>query len=100
MYLPQIEPVTTLSKDYKSIFSKLNKGPVVLAMRSRPAAVLLSVGDYEKMVTRLEQLELLLEAKRNLARAEAEPSTVIFHDELKQLLLEKRSQGTATRVEA
>jgi PHD/YefM family antitoxin component YafN of YafNO toxin-antitoxin module len=100
LHVPQIEPVTTLSKDYKAIFSKLNKGPVVLAMRSRPAAVLLSVDDYERMVTRLEQLELFLEAKRNLARAEAEPSTVISHNELKQLLLEKRNQGKAPRVGA
>ena len=93
IHIPQIEPVTRLSKDYKGIFSQLNKGPVVLAMRSRPAAVLLSVSDYEQMVTRLEQFELLSEAKRNLARAEADPTTVITHDELKRLVMEKRAQG-------
>jgi PHD/YefM family antitoxin component YafN of YafNO toxin-antitoxin module len=98
MHIPQIEPVTNLSKDYKTIFAKLNDGPVILAMRSRPAAVLLSVSDYEKMVTRLEQFELLAEAKRNLARADADPSTVISHDELKRLLLEKRTHGALAYV--
>jgi PHD/YefM family antitoxin component YafN of YafNO toxin-antitoxin module len=98
MHIPQIEPVTNLSKNYKVIFAKLSNGPVILAMRSRPAAVLLSVSDYEKMVTRLEQFELLAEAKRNLARAEANPSTVISHDELKRLLLEQCAQGTPAYV--
>jgi len=91
MHIPQIEPVTTLSKDYKGVFSKLANGPVILAMRSRPAAVLLSITDYENMVTRLENFELLAEAKRNLARAEANPSTVMSHDELKRLMIEKRA---------
>ena len=98
MHIPQIEPVTNLSKDYKLIFAKLDNGPVILAMRSRPAAVLLSVSDYEKLVTRVEQFELLAEAKRNLARADANSSTVISHDELKRLLLEKRAQGAPAHV--
>lgn len=92
MHIPQIEPVTSLSKDYRSVFSKLDNGPVILASRSRPAAVLLSVDDYEKLMTRLEYFELVAEAKRNLAKADANPSTVISHDELKRLLLEKRTQ--------
>jgi hypothetical protein len=40
----------------------------------------------------------LSEAKRNLARAEADPSTVISHDELKRLLIEKRTQETSGHV--
>lgn len=90
MHIPQIEPVTSLSKDYKAVFSKLENGPVVLAMRSRPAAVLLSVSDYEALMTRLDHFELLTEAKRNLEKADTEPSTVISHDELKRLLLQKQ----------
>ena len=61
MNMPQIEPVTTLSRDYKTIFDKLKDGPVFLAQRSRPAAVLLSVSDYEEMLKRLEYLEDLAE---------------------------------------
>lgn len=36
------------------------------------------------------ELALLAEAKRNLAKADAQPWTVTAHDELKRLLLEKR----------
>ena len=36
MNMPQIEAVTGLSRDYRSIFAKLAKGPVFLAQRSRP----------------------------------------------------------------
>jgi PHD/YefM family antitoxin component YafN of YafNO toxin-antitoxin module len=61
MGIPQIEPVTSLSRDYRAVFGKLEEGPVFLAQRSRPAAVLLSVGDYKEMLDRLEYLEDLAE---------------------------------------
>jgi PHD/YefM family antitoxin component YafN of YafNO toxin-antitoxin module len=89
MNMPQIEPVTGLSRDYKMIFAKLEKGPVFLAQRSKPAAVLLSVRDYEQMVERLKQLELLVEAKRILAEMERDPSSVVSLDELKRQLTAK-----------
>lgn len=91
MRIPQIEPVTTLSKDYRTVFDKLANGPVVLAMRSRAAAVLLSVEEYEDMVSRLERFELIAAAKHNLAKAKADPSTLTSHDELKRLMLEKQA---------
>ncbi len=59
---------------------------VILSEQNRPAAVLLSVSEYEKMSTRLDHLELLREAKRNLAKAALHPDTTISHDDLKQLL--------------
>jgi prevent-host-death family protein len=61
MGVPQIEPVTSLSRDYRTVFSKLEEGPVFLAQRSRPAAVLLSVSDYKDLLDRLEDLEDLAE---------------------------------------
>jgi len=87
--MPQIEPVTGLSRDYKTIFAKLAKGPVFLAQRSKPAAVLLSVGEYEKMINRLKQLELLLEGKRILAEMASDPVNVVSLAELKQKLAAK-----------
>lgn len=54
MNTPQIEPVTTLARDHKSVFAKLGAGPVFLAQRSKSAAVLLSIGDYEKLVADAE----------------------------------------------
>jgi PHD/YefM family antitoxin component YafN of YafNO toxin-antitoxin module len=89
MNIPQIEPITTMAKDHKAVLAMLHSGPVILAQRSRPAAVLLSISDYEKMMTRLQHLELLAEARRNLARAEVEPATLISHDDLKRLLTEQ-----------
>jgi len=87
--MPQIEPVTGLSRDYKTIFAKLEKGPVFLAQRSKPAAVLLSVRNYEQLVERLKRLELLIEAKRILAEMESDPDSVISLDELKRRLAAK-----------
>ncbi|MEZ4860510.1 MAG: hypothetical protein R3C14_04360 [Caldilineaceae bacterium] len=57
--MPQMEPVMSLSKNDKTIISKI---------------------------------ALLAEAKRNLAKAEVDPSSVISHDELKQILIKQREQ--------
>ncbi len=86
MRIPQIEPVTSLVSDYKALISKLTNGPVILSEQNRPAAVLFSVSEYEKMAARLNQLELLREAKRNLAKAVLHPDMTISHDDLKQIL--------------
>jgi PHD/YefM family antitoxin component YafN of YafNO toxin-antitoxin module len=50
MAIAQITPVTQLIRDHLSVLSKLINGPVVLAQRSKPTAVLLSVNDYEKLL--------------------------------------------------
>lgn len=63
MVLPQIESVTTLARDFKAVLAKLPHGPVFIAQRSEPAAVVLSVGDYERLsnaeieLRRLQRLE-------------------------------------------
>lgn len=95
MGIPQIEPVTGLSRDYRSIFAKLGKGPVFLAQRSKPAAVLLSLNEYERLVTRLQRYELLSEAKRIAARIDSGEEKTISHEELKRLMLEKSQQGVS-----
>ena len=64
MTMPQIEPVTKLSRDYKTIFAKLSNGPVFLAQRSKPAAVLLSVQEYEALLSQIQPAE-------DVARADA-----------------------------
>ncbi|MEZ4659333.1 MAG: type II toxin-antitoxin system Phd/YefM family antitoxin [Caldilineaceae bacterium] len=92
MNLPQIEPVTTLSRNYKALFAKLSKGPIFLAQRSKPAAVLLSIHDYEKMINRLNRLEAIQEAKLILEGIERGELKTISHDELMSLMLEKLSE--------
>lgn len=89
MIMPQIEPVTRLSKDYKSVFAKLLKGPVFLAQRSKPAAVLLSIREYEKMVEQIKRYEGITEAKKAIARIDNGQAETISHDDLMQLMLEK-----------
>ena len=89
MNMPQIEAVTGLSRDYRTIFAKLAKGPVFLAQRSRPTAVLLSVADYEKLLDRLSRLELLAEAHRISAEMDSDPAKVTSHEELRRQLAVK-----------
>jgi len=89
MNMPQIEAVTGLSRDYRTIFAKLAKGPVFLAQRSRPTAVLLSVADYEKLLDRLSHLELLAEAHRISAEMDSDPAKVTSHEELRRQLAAK-----------
>jgi len=89
MRTPQIEPITSMQRGHKTLLGKLSKGPVFLTQRSRPAAVLLSVGDYEKMVIRLEQFELLAAAKRINAEMDATPIKEIPWEEAKRRLAAK-----------
>jgi hypothetical protein len=67
---PQIEAVSTLSRDYRRIFAKLNAGPVFLAHRSKAIAALVSIEEWNKIVALLdEQQDLIdvLEAELELA---------------------------------
>ena len=100
MRIPQIEPITTMAKNHKAVLTMLANGPVILAQRSRPAAVLLSVNDYDKLIKRLEQFELLAEAKRVLADIDSGKTGTTSYDELKRLLSERQTQGTVVHVGA
>jgi prevent-host-death family protein len=89
MNMPQIEPVTKLSRDYKGIFAKLQRGPVFLAQRSQPAAVLLSVREYEQLVDRVKHLEILIEGKRILSEMASDPAKVVSLAEVKRRIAQK-----------
>lgn len=74
--VPQIIPVTDLRLRHVRVFDMLDHGPVILAQRSRPAAVLVSIVDWNKIATELDQLRDLvdvLEAEVENAGAEPEP---------------------------
>ena len=68
---PQIEPVSTLVRNYISIFAKLKNGPVFLAQHSKPAAVLVSVEDWKATVEELKRARRTLEMDRQFAEARA-----------------------------
>lgn len=54
--VPQIEPVSNLARDHRTVFGKLERGPVILANRSQPQAVLVSVDQWDEIARELEEL--------------------------------------------
>lgn len=87
--LPQMASVTDLRNDYLTLFAKLNDGPIILAQRSKPAAVLVSPELWDTIARRLEQYELLAQADRIDAEMEADPTKIVTHEELKRRLSTK-----------
>ncbi len=91
---PQIEPITTLARNHKSLLEKLKDGPVFLTQRGTEAAVMVAASEWRSIIQRLE----LLEQERRLARLErskrvyatmlADPTQVVNQAEYEQLLAE------------
>jgi len=92
--LPQMASVTELRNDYLTLFAKLKNGPVVLAQRSKPAAVLISAAQWDDIARRLDQYELLAQADRIDAEMDADPSKVVTHEELKRRIAAKTKAKT------
>ncbi len=68
--VPQIAGVTDLSQNYKPVFAKLSNGPVFLTSRSKPAAVLLSTTEYERLAdaeAELKRLRRIMQADQDFA---------------------------------
>ncbi|MCB0111420.1 MAG: type II toxin-antitoxin system Phd/YefM family antitoxin [Caldilineaceae bacterium] len=71
--VPQIVPISEMKLNQPEVMEKLEAGPVILANRSRAAAVLVSVEQWDRMVTYIEDLEDALDvAKLKLADARGE----------------------------
>ena len=84
---PQIEPVTSFIKDHKRIIAKLNDGPIFLAQRSRPAAVLVSVDDWDRMVSELENYHFLALLDQRSREMDTDPNaSVRWEDAEKELI--------------
>lgn len=67
--VPQIVPVSELRNKHSEVFGMLLKGPVVLAQRSRPAAVLVSVEQWNEL-QHYKHLALLDERSKRIDRGE------------------------------
>jgi prevent-host-death family protein len=67
--VPQIVPVSELRNKHTQIFGLLRRGPVVLAQRSRPAAVLVSVEQWNEL-QHYKHLALLDERSKRMDRGE------------------------------
>jgi len=69
--IPKILPLSDLRIRQGAVLEELAEGPVVLAQRGRPAAVLVSAERWNRLLERLEFLEDSLDAAEIRARIAA-----------------------------
>jgi len=84
----QIEPISTMQLKPADVLSKLDNGPVILAQRSRPVAVVVGVEMWDRIAAYIEDLEDALDAaKAELELAKGEDTTIILTEaEIKEWL--------------
>lgn len=90
--IQQIEPITQIQKQPTEVLALLANGPVVLAQRSRPAAVLVSVEEWDRIADALAERKFTqreVEAVINAYRQRAEGEPTISHEELKAMIAER-----------
>jgi len=87
--IQQIIPISHLRTAQDEILAMVDKAPVILAQRSKPRAVLVSVTEWEATAAQLQtmkrqlaRLEGYLEAKRNLEQMKADPASTTTLSEL------------------
>jgi prevent-host-death family protein len=83
--VPQIVPVSDMSTKQAQVLAKLDDGPIILAQRSKPAAVLVSVSEWDAIARRLEIAEALAAhwaAKRKFAENPPKMYTLEEIDEM------------------
>lgn len=96
MHMINAQSVSHFRSHYREVLAKVQSdGPTLLLQNSQVVAVLVSPEQWNAQQKRIQQLELLAEAKRIDASIERGEAKTIPHDELKRLLLEKRAQGAA-----
>lgn len=88
----QIVPISNFRIDQDSILSMMDKEPVILAQRSKPRAVLVSVEQWDAMVEQLSEKRYAETRALALARAyqlEKEGYETETMDELKARIAER-----------
>ena len=79
LILAQTEKISTLKTSYESVLAKLTKGPVLLMQRSKPAAVVVSVAEWERASRRLAELEEREMVRQRLQRANPTTDVSLEH---------------------
>ena len=69
--IPKILPLSDLRIRQGEVLDGLAEGPVILAQRGRPAAILVSIARWNQLIERLELLEDSLDAAEIRARIAA-----------------------------
>ncbi len=67
--MPQIVPISDLRQGAAALLKKVreSRNPVIVTQRGRPAAVLLSVEEFERREQDLELLRLLAQGEKEIA---------------------------------
>lgn len=65
--LPQMASVTDLRNNYPKVIRRLSDGPIILAQRSKPVAVVISPQQWDMIADELAQLRRIVESDRQLA---------------------------------
>jgi prevent-host-death family protein len=92
----QFEPISTMQQRPQAILERLSDGPVILSVRSKAAAVVVSVEEWDRIASELaalrsdermtkREVEVLVAGLRN--RMAGGPR--ITHEELKQMMMER-----------
>jgi len=80
-----IRPLSEFRKDAADFIDRINKQKrsIVLTQHGKSAAVLVDVSEYQRMVDKIDLMEELIEAERQIARG-----NVVSHEEAKKRIKE------------
>ncbi|PJE68903.1 hypothetical protein COU96_02735 [Candidatus Shapirobacteria bacterium CG10_big_fil_rev_8_21_14_0_10_38_14] len=80
--------VTDLREDVVKILASLQKqkGPQFVFYRSKPKAVLLAIGEYQRLLELLEDYEDSLEASEVIAEAKAKKEKLYSFDQVAKMV--------------
>lgn len=86
--IPQIEPISRMARDHKTLLQLIGKGPVYLTQRSEAVAVMVSASQWNETAQIIEELQLQLGIERRLrlsnqryAAALADPALLVTQEE-------------------
>ena len=84
--IPEVVPVSWLRNKHKDIFKQVEEGPILLAQHSKPAAVLVSVADWNAREKQLEILEARLKYLEIKRQFEENPPRLVSFDEIEEIV--------------
>ena len=84
-----IQPLSEFRKHAADFIDRIKKQKrsIVLTQHGKSAAVLVNVSEYQHMIDKIDLMEELIEAERQIARGE-----VVSHEEAKKLIKENLSK--------
>ncbi len=84
-----IQPLSEFRKHAADFIDRIKKQkrPLILTQHGKSAAVLVDVSEYQRMIDKIDLMEELIEAERQIARGE-----VVSHDEAKKRIINNLSK--------